>query len=545
TEIEISNHMFRGASLNVTVYSIDWEKPRIERNWLYPDHPMEVHVFDSEGNDVGAITYWDGDSWELPTQTAGESSIPYPGWPYPSKLKFNGSMALEERGPDWSITRYTSLCPYTKMAMGYLSNTLFLGLAWPPMPFLWDAGVYRKYVTELSGIDPAHLTDSGATKLGLEADTYSIKGYTVGYVQKKEFKAYVAKGQQADIKLQLVIGANVSVHIKFKKEGQFVHLPYNSSVRVRLYDEDGILRAAYIAPWDITRQIDEGLVTSAICRPPWEVDGIDYSWWVPDSTTDLEVKLVGFDWWYSEPSGPGIYDVTPPFPYTMFYGIDAYPNYDGEWTIEVDVINLYYSDSWYPPPPGLLLGEDGPDTLYPWNHIGPWEQRTEIRVPNVHLSGEASVEMELDLRGYLSGLALGYTWSDEYRPTSWVSVVALGAEGEEVEEVYTFDAIYEMYLPAGDYTLSVEPWPGEAGWVFASTPVHVADGQTSGIGEGPQFLLSQSGTPIPELPMASITMAIVMFAIVAALYGVRRRIKAKNQNLLMDLELSKFGSKAD
>jgi len=193
-------------------------------------------------------------------------------------------------------------------------------------------------------------------------------------------------------------------------------------------------------------------------------------------------------------------------------------------TIEVDVINLYYSDKWYPPPPGLLLGEDGPDTLYPWNHIGPWEQRTKIEVPNAHLSGEASVVMELDLRGYLSGIALGYTWCDEYRPISWASVVALGAEGKEVEKVYTFDAIYEMYLPKGEYTLRVEPWPGEAGWSFASMPVTVSDGQTMDIGAGPHFLLSQSGVPIPEFPIASAIMTIAMFAIVAALYGLTRRM---------------------
>jgi hypothetical protein len=140
-------------------------------------------------------------------------------------------------------------------------------------------------------------------------------------VQKKEFKVSVDKFQQADIKLQLVLGANVTVHIKFKKEGQFYHLPYKSSVRVRLFDEDGILRAAFIGPW---KKVDDHVWESIVCTESGP-------WWVPDSTTDLIVKLVGFDWWYTEPSGPGISDVTPPFPYTMFYGIDGYPNYEGKW----------------------------------------------------------------------------------------------------------------------------------------------------------------------------------------------------------------------
>jgi len=485
TPVEISNHVYPGASLNVTVYSIDWEKPRIERNWLYPDHWMWVGVYDSVGNMVGRIKYWDGSKWTDPKQKGGVNSIPYAGWEYGMKLKFFGSTALEERGPDFRLNFGSANIPWS----GLPNSMKVMGYA--PGPFLWSASIYRKYVVGLSGLDPAHLTDERVTKLGLPEDDYSVKGFTVGYVQKKEFKVHVAKSQQADIKLQLVVGANVTVNIKFKKEGQFYELPYKSSVRVRLYDEHGILRAAWI--------------------------GV-----VPAGTKELEVKLVGFDWWYTEPSGPGISDVTPPFPYTMFYGIDGYPNYEGTWKIEVDIINLYYSDKWYPPPPGLLLGEDGPDTLYPWNHIGPWEQRTEIVVPNAHLSGEVSVVMELDLRGYLSGLVLGYTWSDEYRPTSWVSIVALSAEGKEVEKAYTFDGVYEMYLPAGSYTLSAEPWPGEAGWSWASLPVTVADGQTMDIGAGPHFLLSQSGVPIPEFPIAPVILAITLFAIVAAMYSLKR-----------------------
>jgi hypothetical protein len=54
-------------------------------------------------------------------------------------------------------------------------------------------------------------------------------------------------------------------------------------------------------------------------------------------------------------------------------------------------------------------------------------------------------------------------------------------------------------------------------------PVTVSDGQTMAIGAGPHFLLSQSGVPIPEFPIASAIMTIAMFAIVAALYGLTRR----------------------
>ena len=31
----VSDHVYRGAGFNVTVYSIDWERPRVSRNWVW------------------------------------------------------------------------------------------------------------------------------------------------------------------------------------------------------------------------------------------------------------------------------------------------------------------------------------------------------------------------------------------------------------------------------------------------------------------------------------------------------------------------------
>ena len=35
TVAAISDHMLRGQGLNITVYSIDWERPRVSRNWVW------------------------------------------------------------------------------------------------------------------------------------------------------------------------------------------------------------------------------------------------------------------------------------------------------------------------------------------------------------------------------------------------------------------------------------------------------------------------------------------------------------------------------
>ena len=58
----ISNHMYRGAGINVTLYSIDWEHPRVDK-WTLDIPPTEqvpikVKVFDADGNFMGNVRYF-------------------------------------------------------------------------------------------------------------------------------------------------------------------------------------------------------------------------------------------------------------------------------------------------------------------------------------------------------------------------------------------------------------------------------------------------------------------------------------------------------
>ena len=153
-----------------------------------------------------------------------------------------------------------------------------------------------------------------------------------------------------------------------------------------------------------------------------------------------------------------------PFPYT---GIAGAPDYQGGWTAEVDFVNWYANNTitmrtcqrgsimpntnsryntyahYYPPVPGLLMGESYhiiPGTtaksgisltedaalsstfLYhsmATNHLGPYSQQGVWQISNTHLSGEASGIFEVDLNGLVSGNALAFTWSNEFRPLSW------------------------------------------------------------------------------------------------------------------------------
>ena len=48
TPIQISNHLYRGVGFNFTVYSVDWEQPRVNRNWVWPGKDISIGIYDSK-----------------------------------------------------------------------------------------------------------------------------------------------------------------------------------------------------------------------------------------------------------------------------------------------------------------------------------------------------------------------------------------------------------------------------------------------------------------------------------------------------------------
>jgi len=533
----ISNHMYRGAGINMTIYSIDWEHPRIDRNWLYPGDPIRVYVYDSEGNEMGYVRYWDG-AWSSPTQWLNRKVIPNDEWSADySKLKFNGTWALEAYGPDlegW-LSGYYYYDWATAKDYGEdgqegkfdAQTGIFLEFGWDWYGFLVNPWRYRT--------DPPDLK----TVVALETDTYELKAYTLGYVQKKAITVYAQKGQQADTKINLVQGVNITVNIKFKKEGIFTHVPYNTSFRIRVFNENDELVATWLSSlfdWSgyyygvihdgAKAYGGYGIGPDAVTTDPYPADI-----YVRDSTTELQVLLAGnfFYWEIDQEAQTGGINNADTNRVHRGYGIDGWPNYQGNWRIEVDAVNTYYSDKWFPAPPGLLLGEsyhiingvEGPyGGIFKYNHLGPWEQRMVITVPNAHLGAEASVVFELDLRGLVSGQVAGFTWSDELRPVSWASITASGAAGTFTH--YSWDGYYDMYLPAGSYELTVEAWEAGAGYDSLTSPITVSTGQ---LVTGFSFYLERSNIPIPEFPVAIIGLA---SALAASLYILRRTRRKGN-----------------
>ncbi len=81
----------------------------------------------------------------------------------------------------------------------------------------------------------------------IDSGQYHFLGWTYGYIQDKDYTVYANKGQIADMKINLLIGVNITLDILFKKEHLISNTPYNMSARVRVFDDSGNLVATWMS----------------------------------------------------------------------------------------------------------------------------------------------------------------------------------------------------------------------------------------------------------------------------------------------------------
>ena len=308
---------------------------------------------------------------------------------------------------------------------------------------------------------------------------------------------------------------------------------------------------------DPDRDFVSNFATFQFNRNGWGL--FEWKTWIPFGTDEVRVLIAGI----YDPFGDPLDDFNAGILHTkawdsatetgmkvasMWYGIDGFSStflnsYSGTWTIEVDTWNEYPKpnfqtrprlsppiSNWYPPVEGLLEGESfhlipghpadpfgyTGSSLAP-NGLGPYYQRSLWAVPNAHLGAETSVVNELDKRGHITGHVYAYVRGGELRTQSWLIVQA--SSENLTFTTRTWDSIYDMYLPAGDYDLIVYAWTPESniGYYTISSPIHISDGQST---TGITFELKQSGILIPEFK----TVTLVYFsALAASIYLLRRR----------------------
>ena len=614
----ISDHMYRGAGFNVTIYSIDWQRPRVSRAWVWGNptgYQFGIQPISSTYHGNAGLTdntqaagcglvgptpnYWPNG---LQTQPGIPQSQCLVGQEIDLGFYSNGTLISaagdtlyhnNPSGPTAVITTclfqnftatFTQMCgggwdaqallPWNQTYVNYQGNAndAFFGTdlgrvgwiggytrgehqvntaragqlfqdpfrpgSWSVIPGTTDA----LYETWGNGYPQLYGT-------AFPGAMYDLRGYTYGYIQDQSFQVYAAPGQVADMRINLVIGVNVTLDILFKKEHIITPTSANMSARVRLFNDQANLVAewmssegTYVTASGFARAADGTSQYPFSQAPaivvPKELNTYNF---VPGGVTLLHVLMAGLP--AVPPSGQnggpqrydrpkGNYFADPVVGSTIVcnpkaggagefgidcfgnpgrnwnnpgyfpnYGIVGASNYQGGWTAEVDFVNWYQNNtvdtvwtgpfapnvgtssgfalvSWgaqyYPPVAGLLMGESyhiipgttaksgisltedlatkplpaGVGMSMALNHLGPYSQQGIWQIANAHNSGEASAIYEVDLNGLVSGNALAFTWSNEFRPLSWGTITVTGAGlPSQGLNFYTYDGVYQAYLP--------------------------------------------------------------------------------------------------
>jgi len=508
----LSTHMYRGGGINATVFSVDSETPPIQRTWTWSRASASILVYDIASQAfIDVIYFWNASAnqWAIPKQNSQFTSLPWPGWrssfgPGASFLVTNGSTLVDRSGPD--LPNFPSLEPSQDRATAvFLQENFHSG-------FLYSSSSYR--------------TSSFRSNLAIYPGVYAVNVWTYGYVQDNVATLGDLGNLQlsipwlsslADSSIQVITGVNLTIRIIFKTEGIFHRIPYNSSIRIRVFDEGDDLIAA------TTVFSDAGtLVPSS--NAGFFADGKKLqSQPIPAGTVTLEYVALAGLFGYVEPSSgsASVRSATLFSPDHGIWGLSTHPgSYSGEWTVMVDVVNWYLPDSFYPAAPALLQGES--PFFYPYNHLGPYQQLGYTKISNVVQGGEASVEFEMDLRGYVQGVVLGLDWDDATRTMSWASIeIKSGSTGYNW---YTWDGWFDGYLDPGNYQAKVTEWTSQSeGHRTYEFVLNVSEGQSGRA----TIMLDQSGIAIPEFISA---LPVVFMTFTLALTGLRSRQKRLMNN---------------
>jgi hypothetical protein len=508
---EVSLHMYRGGGINTTISSVDWESPSVQRDWVWNNAAISTLVYDvSSRAFIDVIYFWDAQthSWALPQQNSNFGTLPWSGWkvsfgPGASLIVTNGSTQVDRFGPD--IPSSFSQDQYQDQATTiFIQQNFHIG-------FLFNATSYR--------------TPTFRSALAIYPGVYALNSWTYGYVQDNVaalgdlgnvLVAVGWLGYEADSSIQLIKGINFTITIPFKTEGIFAGIPNNSSIRIRVFDEGDTLVAA-------TTLFSDGGILVPSSNSGFFADGKKLlQQAIPAGTRTLEYSNLAGLFDYVEPSLGQAVGVRTLTLFSADHGVWGRSNhpgsYTGDWKIMVDMVNWYLPNVYYPPAPALLQGES--PFFNPYNHLGPYQQRGYTTIPNAPQGGEASVEFELDLRGYLQGLVLALDWNGAIRTVSWTTIHI--RTGSTTYNWFSWDGWFDGYLDPGRYNATVAEWTIQnEGHKSYNFPLTISAGQSNG---AIKVTMDESWLPIPELPATISTMILTLFL---AVITIRRGRKTR------------------
>jgi len=262
TVTSISDHMIRGPGFNVTIYSVDWERPTVNRAWEFGNpegwtfrEDAGLWGSDISGNsrsgfinsnsvglgiDLGAYTNgtladWTGeDEAALMASSIGTTNLFQNQFENNVTLNGGGFAITNPAGAlfDANQTWFGSEAWLVGAIGGYLGLTP-LGFPASAQPFLPASEFHN--VNTLFGL-PHILLPTAFTP-----GEYNFGAFTYGYVQDQTFSVYADNAQIADVRINLVIGVNITLDVLFKKEHVITPTDFNMSGRVRIFNDQGQL----------------------------------------------------------------------------------------------------------------------------------------------------------------------------------------------------------------------------------------------------------------------------------------------------------------
>jgi hypothetical protein len=451
TTTQISNHLYRGAQFNITIFSEDSQHPSVARPWSFPYMPIYVQIT-SDGRIMAPST----EHWIFPQTLQGWDNRSAAVWPY---MWNNGWTMVETNNMEGQVFGPDATIPLAK-GYGWNESRQYFG------PSLYHGEENGRHFRYYDGTEPyayAYYFGSsygqggcaGYYPLSFETGVYELKALTYGYIQTRSAQIYATKGgATSDIQIRLTQGAELTITMRFKHEDIYEELPFDAHLRIRVLNDQNKLVGEYLTSdwwwqpqyevgpthsdnrlrytWNLVSLPTVTNIGNVRADPPVGHRGFLRLNYIPQGTTMVTVVISGlpdmYNWVSGMPCDPcpetGVFaydSAVSPAP----YGIDAYPSYTGGYRIQVHLVPIfdYYPGRKYNPlevqrpilpaswpvalanPTGfgsMLTGEltytAEMKPVY-LNHIGPYGLRYDVAVPNMRLGGEASVVFELDRRG--------------------------------------------------------------------------------------------------------------------------------------------------
>jgi len=380
TETLISDHMYRGAKFNITLYSKDWEHPTVDKTWSFPYQPIYVQIT-KDGKYVGPTF----DYYVMPLAMQGWANTSVAMWPYmwnnPRAMIETNDAVAQVFGPDVDAKGFYYKDAYSSPT-GPWKGMYFRDYFGPSkmqhkLMGLLGGYEFRYYDGSESYTNYYNFDDYGQGitvgyyPTSFETGIYDFLALTYGYVQKKPVTFAATKGNAtSDILIKLTQGAELTLTMSFKHEGLFEAngIPFDAHLRIRILDDKNKLVGEYLTSdwwwqpqyewttnslkytWNLLPTVPSSTGHGSGPLNPM-ADLHRYNWrlnYVPRGTKEVTVVIAGLPDMYGWLSG---YPCDPcaatgdigweDRPIDAPYGIDAYPNYKGGWKVQVHVVPIY------------------------------------------------------------------------------------------------------------------------------------------------------------------------------------------------------------